>query len=286
MGDSLVKGTNMTHDEMENFVGLFHLDSLTPGEQIHANEQLSAIATPPPDNLVLWRYMPFCRFESILQDKALFFSRVDKFDDDYEGALTQYHKLVIRARLKSNFESLSKLLQTYRTARSQVLASCWYAGTAESIQMWDRFSGCDRRKGILLKSSYGSMRRCLPEENYWVQGRMMLYVDFDRAFIMPKDLFEMCSLKRREFKDEEEVRFFTLWPDKQEGPPRWEKVVPGSETSLDPGFLMPVRIDRLIEEVRVSPYAEPRFLDLVESVVRDHRLAVPVRGSSISSLPA
>ena len=288
MVNSIVEGTNMTPEEMEKFLGLFYLDSLTPGEQIQAYEELLAIDRPPPDNLVLWRYMPLYRFEAILRDKALHFSRVDKFNDDYEGALTQYHRSVESARLGPNCESLSRLLEACRTARSQVLASCWYAGTTESIQMWDRFSGCDRREGVLLKASYGSMRRCLVEHNYRIEGRLMLYIDFERAFIMPKDLFGMCSLKRREFKDEEEVRFFTLWPEKQEGPPRWEKVIPGSETSLDPGFLMPVRVDRMMEEVRISPYAEARFLDMVESVVRDHGLDVPVRWSSISSssLPA
>ena len=33
---------------------------------------------PPPDNAVLWRYMDFTKFVSLLDKQALFFARADK----------------------------------------------------------------------------------------------------------------------------------------------------------------------------------------------------------------
>ena len=47
--------------------------------------------TPPPDNAVLWRYISFTKFVSLLTRKALFFARADKLGDPYEGSLSQWN---------------------------------------------------------------------------------------------------------------------------------------------------------------------------------------------------
>ena len=41
----------------------------------------------PPDNAVLWRYIDFTKFVSLLDRKALFFVRADKLGDPFEGTL-------------------------------------------------------------------------------------------------------------------------------------------------------------------------------------------------------
>lgn len=42
---------------------------------------------PPKDkNVKIWRYMDFTKFVSLLETESLFLSRVDKFEDPYEGA--------------------------------------------------------------------------------------------------------------------------------------------------------------------------------------------------------
>ncbi len=46
-----------------------------------------------PDDTVLWRYMPFDRFRSILNDNAIFFSKTTNYDEDlFEGS---YNKLSV-----------------------------------------------------------------------------------------------------------------------------------------------------------------------------------------------
>ena len=39
----------------------------------------------PPDDVVLWRYMDFTKFVSLLEKSALFFPRADKLGDPFEG---------------------------------------------------------------------------------------------------------------------------------------------------------------------------------------------------------
>ena len=43
----------------------------------------------PPDDAVLWRYMDFTKFVSLLDKRALFFVRADKLGDPFEGTITK-----------------------------------------------------------------------------------------------------------------------------------------------------------------------------------------------------
>ena len=40
----------------------------------------------PPSEAVLWRYMDFTKFVSLLDRQALFFARSDKLGDPFEGS--------------------------------------------------------------------------------------------------------------------------------------------------------------------------------------------------------
>lgn len=48
----------------------------------------------PKDDQVIWQYMDFIKFVSILNNSALYFTRVDKFDDTYEGLLPYFDNLI------------------------------------------------------------------------------------------------------------------------------------------------------------------------------------------------
>lgn len=41
----------------------------------------------PSDETVIWRFMDLAKFVSLLKDKALFMTRADKFEDQFEGAV-------------------------------------------------------------------------------------------------------------------------------------------------------------------------------------------------------
>jgi hypothetical protein len=48
------------------------------------------------DSNIIWRYMDFTKFVSLLDRSALFFARADKFKDQFEGSWT-----------KKNFERMT-----------------------------------------------------------------------------------------------------------------------------------------------------------------------------------
>ena len=58
--------------------------------------------TPPLSDTVLWRYMDFTKFVSLLEKQALFFARADKHDP-FEGAWPN----LSRVELQNFFERLT-----------------------------------------------------------------------------------------------------------------------------------------------------------------------------------
>jgi hypothetical protein len=46
------------------------------------------LLSPPPDDAVLWRYMDFTKFVSLLETSALFFCRPDQLGDPFEGSIS------------------------------------------------------------------------------------------------------------------------------------------------------------------------------------------------------
>ncbi len=62
---------------------------------------------PENSNMKIWRYVDFAKYVAMLQQKAIYFTRLDQFADPYEGSLSkaEYENLVVvqsgaaRARL-------------------------------------------------------------------------------------------------------------------------------------------------------------------------------------------
>jgi hypothetical protein len=103
------------------------------------------------------------------------------------------------------------------------------------------------------------------------------YIDHDRADVPRDHGLRPYFLKRRSFEFEHELRaVVALIPD-----PPFEKALDVAEF----GIYVPVAIDVLIEEVRVSPNAQHWFADLVTSVCDHYGLDVPVKQSDLSRDP-
>jgi hypothetical protein len=45
---------------------------------------------PPNLDITVWRYMDFAKYVSLLANKALYFTRLDLFDDPFEDTLTRH----------------------------------------------------------------------------------------------------------------------------------------------------------------------------------------------------
>ena len=247
-----------------------------------------AFAPPPPD-AVLWRYMDFTKFVSLLEKQALFFARADKLKDDpFEGAWPN----LSRERLQKFFEELNnpnrdQLLQTSLTFIKVLprftLINCWHESPHESAAMWKLYATDDN--GIAIKTDFDSFKRSLTCSESIYVGRIS-YVDYENHFIPENNLFSPFLHKRQSFEHEREVRAITVeFPLKAgtDNPPCFE--IDDSQDICDVGIYYEVDLSLLIQEVIVAPYAPDWLIELVQSVATRYDLKAPVIKSRLGDPP-
>ena len=217
---------------------------------------------PPPDDAVLWRYMDFTKFMSILAKKSLFFTRLDKFQDPFEG----YWPLLASEASTSDF--FQKMIPV-------TLVSCWHESCHESEAMWRLYSR--ETEGIAIKTDSGSFKQCFTTVRPSRLGRVN-YIDYATSFSSLGDTVRPCFFKRQIFEHEHEVRAVIQ-----------HILDDGNRLKLSPCFdvgkYYQVDLSILIHEVVVSPYAQDWLVELVQSVADRYNLKAPVVKSPLGDPP-
>jgi hypothetical protein len=227
------------------------------------------------------RYMPLEKFEWMLQRKALYFCRAEFFDDKREGffteasaggrdatinkwlPMTESRKHPIGNDLANTTVQLI-LDDNTRAAREQMYVNCWHMNDDESGEMWASYAG-GQSGGVCVKTSYQTLTDELPRECYL---GCVEYIDRSREQVDPINAFNfIMRSKGLEYADEREVRSVI----------RMAKIAPlRLELLDDKGLVVPVDLNRLVEEVVVSPNSAPGLLERVKELTRLHAVQVPV----------
>jgi len=231
----------------------------------------------PTDETVLWRFMDFTKFVSLLKDKSLFFTRADKFEDPFEGAKgllknkpkwDNFYKMHMIEAIRtvpggSNLNKTDKELLTEalklvdslnQIGKRQVqeaFINCWYENEHESEAMWKLYTST-LEQGIAIKTTYkrlyGSLYR-----NPSIHIGHVNYIDYESRFTGINDSF---WYKRKSFEHEREVRAVLI-----------------DHFSKEPfGKMVPVNLSELIEKVYVSPTSAIWFKDLVKDVMSKYEI--------------
>ena len=102
--------------------------------------------SPDKESTMIWRYMDFCKFESLLDNKALFFAKSSNFEDPLEGlfsdatlddlfSLAKSHdRNSIENWLAENLSPISKYM------KEMTFINCWHVSEYESAAMWKLYS--------------------------------------------------------------------------------------------------------------------------------------------------
>lgn len=104
---------------------------------------------------ILWRYMDFTKFVSILESQALFFARADKLGDPFEGSVP---KTNIASRPILNPDLSDEDVIMYGFVMQQLprftLINCWHESDHESEAMWKLYAGVNG--GIAIKTNFNA----------------------------------------------------------------------------------------------------------------------------------
>ena len=234
----------------------------------------------PPLHAVLWRYISFTKFVSLLTKSALFFARADKLGDPFEGSLSQVNIALRPEIYKNNLpEQYQQLLANYiKDLRRFVLVNCWHENEYESDAMWKLYSW--DKEGVAIKTDFQSLSKSLIGEEKVFIGQVN-YVDYNTTFIRENDPVAPFVHKRKSFEHEREVRAIIQNVPSVDG-----KIIVGATPDIyEVGTYHKVDTSVLIEEVVIPPYAQDWFLEIVQRTVEAYKLEAPVRRSSLAALP-
>src|SRR6266851_3790893 len=90
-----------------------------------------ALLQVPPAETILWRYMDFPRFVSLLDKTSIFFSAASNLGVPFEGSITKWN-IAARYESLSSFptekadEANEYLARNIRERRRFVFVSCWH----------------------------------------------------------------------------------------------------------------------------------------------------------------
>ena len=233
---------------------------------------------PPEDDAVLWRYMDFTKFVSLLDTQSLFFARADKLGDPFEGAYSKVNVALRPALYEGKIPEagLRQIAAFGKESRRFTAINCWHEANHESAAMWRLYSR--EHDGIAIKTDFKSFSRSFTCSDKIYIGKVN-YVDYDTTFIPEGSSFFPYLYKRESFAHEREIRAIS-----QNMPTRDGKIDLSQEVYAT-GTYYTVDLSLLVHEVVVAPYADDWFMSLAEAVAIRFGLTAPVSRSGLAEPP-
>ncbi len=251
-----------------------------------------------PDS-VIWRYMPFERFELLIELGAVWFSKLKTFNDAEEGVTLERTRIELKNQhhlMEQWFQDEERKRQVRRfvednedSGRELIVASCWFIDDNESKKMWAEYA--KNEEGVVIKSTVGSLARSLVQSHkkWWI-GKVS-YIDLSIHDGMNaydgSQAHLRAFLKGMNYSHERELRVATmnyvapgcLNPD---GSPQNEKQRAGLVYSPDrPGIYVTANLSVLIKEVRTAPHVTDCHRKKIELLMSKAGCRVPVGESEL-----
>lgn len=213
----------------------------------------------------VWRYIDFSQYINLLTTGETWFSRVDQFDDPYEG-------MPSTKTLSASGGSNDILKQRFEDIQQWVYASCWHRNPVQSDGMWKLYLNGDA--GVAIQSTVNNLRDAFTTDHDLFFARVN-YIDWDNDPV-PFDPVIAPSLHKREsFRHEREFRVVLrhkLWKP--------ERYHPYERPITDAGLPVTTSLDNLIERVYTAPKADSWFHETVEEITEEY-IDVPVMRSDL-----
>ncbi|MFJ7756303.1 DUF2971 domain-containing protein [Peribacillus muralis] len=226
------------------------------------------------DNPTVWKYMSMEKFKSLIDEKALYFSKPSGFFDPLEGSYSYWD--IKQRDTGGNTRDYMKRIQEFSAI------SCWHINDHESAAMWDLYLGGG--DGIAIKTTYKDLYNSIHDPYIIFSGKLQ-YIDFNKD-MTSENVFDTLFYKRKSFSFENELRLMIIASridhknlEKQfenEGIPSqdWDGIIDDLEEksyefSHPNGNLVSCDLNNLIHSIYVSPKSPPEVVDKVKSMVKE-----------------
>jgi len=253
----------------------------------------------PEENAQIWKYMDFTKLVSLLDKRALYFSRLDRLSDKFEGS---FPRVNIEKRNKPLDEDTIKIIksifpsydrdeemklhsQVHKEERKIFYINSWHINNHESAAMWELYLKSD--EGIAIRSRFNRLYNSLDESDRTIWIGKVKYIDYENDEIPVDNSLKVYFYKRKSFEYENELRAIAQPPNPELDYPyhkteEFEQILQ-KQGRLTQGIYINVNLRTLIEAIYVSPKAEEWFYELVKSISKKYGLDKEVIQSSLGN---
>ena len=137
----------------------------------------------PDLDIVVWRYMSLQKFEWLLEDKALFFCRLDMFPDDpFEGTIPK-KEAEFRAKTHENEKTIENISNLHRRFKRRLTVNCWHINNSENDAMWRLY--LDDNCGVTIKTTVKNLLNSFENTTEEIFCSKVRYIDYEEDIWSP-----------------------------------------------------------------------------------------------------
>jgi len=241
----------------------------------------------PPESIELARYMDITKFLSLLKDRQLFFCRIDKLEDRFEGTLPKISRKLladwfrrdgvtvppngnIDERIKEEVERQINFGEKYKAL---TCINCWNEYQGESYALWKVYS--DLNQGIMIKSSFSRIIKAVKESKEEIFCSSIKYIDYEKDSMDIGNVMTPIVHKHKAYSYEKEIRLIHVVSN--EG---WRH--DWDNEKYEKGIKINVDVQELISEIVISPFAPDWFTELIEDILDKYSIECKLISSKLN----
>ena len=215
---------------------------------------------------IVWRYLDFDKFKSLLETRSLFFCRADKFSDPFEGSIPRLEADYRINTYKNNsqffekgydelqaLKNISGMQETHQKNKKGYLVNCWHINKSESDAMWRLY--LKSNEGVAIQSTKERIEATMANVVEDISLSKVRYLDYDKDIWYHEVDYPVTSYnsitpfvhKRTEFTHEQEFRMFMKIEEAIINEKYWDN------QAIEKGKLVKIDLLSLIENVYLPP---------------------------------
>lgn len=237
-----------------------------------ANEFLQSRLFEHSREATIWRYMGLPRFLMMVHSASLQFSRADRFDDVFEGSISDATRQTLQYGPDVTPEMIAHFNKIHLWWKQWTFVTCWHQAERENALMWSAYA----RHGVAIKTTYAKLAAQLPDVALLAP---VMYKDYSRELV-PEGTHMRYFVKRHFFADEREIRSVIVDP-----PANAQGTEDLERTNAESGRAVPVDLTAMLDAIVSRPFAPIEEHEMLERVIRAAGLLTPVLQSQLSGEP-
>lgn len=243
----------------------------------------SSFNNPENPNQKIWRYVDLTKFLDLLNSKSLYFTRLDKFDDIFEGAVPvktaqtrriPKHQAFVDGEIINFFEIPENYIEHQKREREKFAANCWHMNDYESAAMWRLY--LKSNEGIAVQSNFNKLKKILSKPRTQFFVGTVSYIDYENDDLKFENTFLPFVHKRKSFSHENELRIIIPI----EAPNNFGKI-----DLKNGGWKIKVDLNDLIENIYISPESPEWITKLVADTCQKFGYNFNVINSRLNDKP-